>query len=137
MIFVRIPLIGSFFMSVAGYVGLGIIQNGILYLSDGYFSLDIVQEFLWKAYSVQVLTGVVGFSIGWTLYRFGYGFTFDFIENVKFSWERVAVISSIIVFIVALAAMMYFREVFLNLLVFVLALLVFLRYSFKKEDAAD
>jgi len=132
--FIKIPLIWSLILSIAGFLGLGIIQSAIFYLFSGEFSLEAVQVSLWKTYYIQTLTGLIGFSIGWTLYRFGYGFSFDF-EKLRFTWERIVVISLIILVIVSMGAMIYFREVFLNLLLLILALVVLLLYSFRKEDA--
>ncbi|MCC3376872.1 hypothetical protein [Cohnella sp. REN36] len=131
---VRIPIIWSTILSIVGFVGIALIQSGIIFFSHGFFSLDEAQLHLWKQYAVQCLTGLIGFSAGWTLYKFGYGFSFDF-DKLRLKWEHVAVVALICVFIATIGAMMYFREVFLNLLVFVFALLAILLYSFKKEDA--
>ncbi|MBB6675328.1 hypothetical protein [Cohnella nanjingensis] len=133
---VRIPIIWSTILSVVGFVGIAVIQSGIIFFSQGYFSLDEAQVHLWKQYSVQCITGVIGFSVGWVLYKFGYGFSFDF-DKLRLKWEHMAVLSLIAIFIVTIGVMMYFREVFLNLLVFVFAMLAILIYSFKKEDAEE
>jgi hypothetical protein len=132
--YIRIPLLWSLVLAISGYIGLGLVQTGIVNLSFGYLSLAESSDNIWKMYMVQTLSGFIGFAIGFLIYKFGYGFTFDF-EHWRLSKEKLIVSSLIIVFIILLGVMMYYRDIYLNLLVFVLALVIFLLYTFKKEDA--
>ncbi|MCQ6559743.1 hypothetical protein [Paenibacillus mendelii] len=132
-IIVRIPILQSMFMTVVGYIVYMALQTFIISFS---FSLSEIQEDPLKGYLVQFLTGFFGTLIGWTLYRRGFGFTFDF-ERLRFKGEQLLVIVLIIGFIIALLLMMYFQDVYANLFGFLLSLFVFLFYSIRKEASID
>ncbi|MCD9023290.1 hypothetical protein [Cohnella silvisoli] len=132
LIFIRLPLIGAVLMTITGYLAFIALQTLIIISSDGYLSLSESQSFVWKGYLVQSLTGFIGFGIGWLLYKFGVGFSYEF-EKYRYEWERGAIVAAGTVFLVALGLMMYFKAVFTNLLILLLALLISLIYSIKKD----
>lgn len=131
-IYLRIPFLWSTLMTVTGYMAFGVIQNLFVFLSFGYLSIHEVQSTIWKGYLLQTLSGFLGFAIGWVLYQRGLGFAYEF-EKLRFSWERVIIILVTIVFLIALAIMMYFKSVFTNLVVLAVSLFFFLIYSLRKE----
>lgn len=133
-IFVRIPIIWSMIMTVTGYIAFTLLQTSIILFSNGYLSVDQIQEFVWKGYLLQLITGVIGIAIGWVLYKFGFGFSFEF-EKLRFRRERVLIIVLQLVFLIALGAMMYFRVVFTNFLILAVALFIFLSYSLRKDQS--
>jgi hypothetical protein len=130
--FIRIPIIWSMVMTVTGYICFGVLQNIIIFMSDGYLTVSQVQTYIWKGYLLQVLSGFIGTAIGWTLYKFGIGFSFEF-EKLRYKRERFLVILINIIFLVALGVMMYFKSIYTNLLVLVFSLVVFLLYTIRKE----
>lgn len=133
-IFMRIPVIWSMVMTVTGYLAFGVLQSSIIMLSNGYLSLGQAQEFVWKVYLIQLITGVLGTSISWLLYKLGYGFSFEF-EKLRLKWERAFVILLLIGFLIGLGIMMYFKAIFTNFIVFAIALFIFLSYSLRKEQS--
>ena len=133
IVIIKIPVVWSMFMAIFGYIGLVVFQIGIVILSNGYLSFDEIQSVEWKGYLFQFITGVVVSSVGWILYRFGYGFSYRFAERLKFTWERPFIITLVLCLIVTLGVMMSIKAVYTNLLIAVAALAILLAYSFKKE----
>jgi len=132
-IFMRIPIIWSMVMAITGYIAFILIQTSVILFSDGYLSLSQAQEFVWKGYLIQLITGAIGIAIGWLLYKFGFGFSFEF-EKLRFKRERILIISLLVGFLIALGVMMYFRAIFTNFLLFAVALFIFLSYSLRKDQ---
>jgi len=133
-IFMRIPIVWSMVMTVTGYISFALIQTLIVLLSDGYLSLSQIQDYSWKGYQLQLITGVVGMAIGWLLYKFGFGFSYEF-EKLRFKWERVLIIVFLIGFLIGLVIVMYFKVIFTNFLIFAIALFIFLSYSLRKDQS--
>ncbi|RKP49838.1 hypothetical protein D7Z26_18570 [Cohnella endophytica] len=133
-IFIRIPIIWSMVMTITGYIAYALLQTLIILLSNGYLSLGQAQEYVWKGYLIQLIAGVLGTAIGWLLYKFGYGFSFEF-EKLRLKWERILVILLLIGFLVGLVVMIYFKAIFANFVVLVVALLIFLSYSLRKDQS--
>jgi hypothetical protein len=129
---VKIPLIWSMVMTLTGYISFALIQTIIIFLSFGYFSPQETQDDYWRIYQGQLLTGVIGVTVGWLIYKFGYGFTYEFMK-LRFKRERIFLISIITFFLFVVGIMFFFRDVFINLLVFGVILAVFLVYSIKKD----
>jgi len=125
---VRIPLIWSFLMTIVGYSASIVIQAVFI---NFLFSLEEIKTDPIKGYLFQLLTGILIF-ISLYLYRKGYGFTFDF-EKLRFKKEHIIIILLIVAFVVFLGIMMQLLNVFVGLVGFVIALLIFLFYSIKKE----
>jgi len=133
-IFIRIPFIWAIVMTVTGYTAYVLLQTLIILLSDDYMSIDQIQEFVWRGYLLQCITGIVGVAIGWLLYKMGYGFSFEF-EKLRLKWERVFIILFLLCFLSVLCVIMYFKVVFTNLIVLAVALFIFLTYAFRKEES--
>lgn len=131
-LYVRIPLIWAAIMSLTGYFAYGVIQSAFFFLPIGDFTYKEIHIHPWKVYEVQALTGCIGAGIAMTLYKFGFGFTFEF-EKLRFKWERMVIIFVASLLIILLGVMVIFKDFFVNLLVFGIALFVFLVYSLKKE----
>ncbi|WP_028560268.1 hypothetical protein [Paenibacillus pinihumi] len=129
---VRVPIIWSFIMVLTGFLGFAIIQTAIIYFSFGYFSIEQVQLYTWKAYTVQTLCGLIGTFLGWFIYNKRLGFTFEF-EKIRLKGERFFVIFLIAVSAIGLIVMVYFGDMVLNLIGFVVAMIIFLFYSIRKE----
>jgi len=100
------------------------------------FSIEEIKVDPIKGYTIQLLTGLLGYFIGWSLYRRGLGFAFDF-ERLRFKWEHMLVIVLIVLFILFLTLMMYSLNVFGSLVGFLVSLLIFLYYSIKKETSEN
>ncbi|MFC4103102.1 hypothetical protein [Paenibacillus xanthanilyticus] len=128
----RQPFVGSIFVGTIGVVAGGLLQSLLIYLSNGYLSVEEVQTVAIKGYYLQTLTGFIAFAIGATLYKFGIGFSFD-LEKLRIKKERFFLPIIIVLLILGLGVLMYFLDVYINLLTFVIALLFFLYYSVKKE----
>lgn len=131
-IFVQVPIIWSIMMTLTGYFGYALLQSLIVSLSFGWFSIDAIQAIPVRGYILQVISSAIGFYVLYKIYRKGYGFTFN-LDKLRFSLERVLIPAIIIIFIISLAIMMYFKDVFLNLFGFLVALIIFLIFFFRKE----
>ncbi|MFB9325382.1 hypothetical protein ACFFSY_05535 [Paenibacillus aurantiacus] len=130
----RLPFIQSIFMTIVGFLGFAVLQTIIVLICN--FTIVEVNTNQFKGYLLQFLTGVIGTGIGWYLYKRGLGFTFDF-EKWRFKGEQLFVTIIIIGFILALVAMMYFQDIYANVFGFVVALIIFLVYSIKKEASSE
>jgi len=97
-----------------------------------FFSIEEIQADPIKGYTIQFISGLLGYLIGWSLYRRGLGFAFDF-ERLSFKWEHMLVIVLIMLFILFLTLMMYSLNVFGSLVGFLVSLVIFLYYSLRKE----
>jgi len=129
----RIPILWSLLMTSVGYAAHIALQSALITM---FFSLDEVRTDPIKGYTIQFLSGVIGTIIGWSLYRRGMGFAFNF-DRLKFKWEHMLVLILIILFIMFLTFMMYSLNVFVGLIGFLFSLLIFLYYSIKKETAEN
>ena len=133
-IFIRIPVVWSIVMTITGYISFALVQTLIVLLSNGYLSLNQIQNVSWKGYQLQLITGVVGMAVGWLLYKFGFGFSFQF-EKLRFKWERFFIIIFLVCFLIGLVVVMYFKAIFTNFLIFAVALFIFLSYSLRKDQS--
>jgi hypothetical protein len=131
-VIVKIPLIWSMVMTLTGFISFLVIQTSIIFLSFGYFSPHEPQADYWRIYEGQLLTGGIGMLVGWLIYKLGYGFTYEF-EKFRLKRERIFLISLITFFLFVLGIMNIIGDVFINLLVFGVALAILLVYSFKKD----
>ena len=134
-IFIRIPILGAAIMSLTGYAAFVALQTLlVIIVENNGTSMEIIKANSSLVYSIQTLSGVIGVGIGWVLYHFGYGFSYGFLKR-RFKWERVFIIGSLLVFLISLGWMMYYKAVYTNLYILSISLLVFLYYSFRKETA--
>ncbi|MBJ6362458.1 hypothetical protein ACFOQM_14325 [Paenibacillus sp. GCM10012307] len=129
---VRVPIVWSFVMVITGFLGFAIIQTATIYFSFGYFSIEQIQLHTWKAYTVQTICGLVGTYLGWFIYRKRLGFTFEF-EKIRLKGEKFFIVLLIGCSAIALLAMIYFGDMAINLIGLVVAMVIFLFYSIKKE----
>lgn len=130
---VKVPLLWAMFVGLLGYFAGGFLQTSIIYLSLGNLSIAEVQSVPAKGYLLQTLTGFIGTYVGWILYKFGIGFSFEF-EKLRLKWEKYIIIILISSLIVLLGAMMYFKNAVINLLAFMISMLVFLYFSMRRES---
>jgi hypothetical protein len=135
-LYVRIPIIWSVIMSLTGYIALGVIQTAVYYLTFGTYPGSGINLFSWKVHEAQGLSGLIGVAIALLLYKLGYGFTFEF-EKLRFRWEKLFITLLIFTFIISLIIMVSYRDYFVNLFVFGIALFLFLIYSLKKEAESE
>lgn len=129
-IVVKIPLIWSMVVALTGYMAFGAIQYTIIFFS--FLSVEEFKEVVWRMYTLQSISGVIGTAIGFAIYRLGYGFTFEF-EKLRFKWERYLIISSCIIFLVTLVVFFVTKSVFSLLIVCTIAFVFFLLYSYWKD----
>ncbi|WP_020617506.1 hypothetical protein [Paenibacillus daejeonensis] len=125
---VRIPILWSFLMTIVGFASVLVLQTLVL---NVLISFEDIQAAPMKGYIMQFLP-VTLILITAYLYRRGYGFTFDF-EKLRFKREHVLIIALIVLFILFLFIVMQLLNVFVGLIGFVISLLIFLIYSFRKE----
>lgn len=131
-IFLRVPLVWSFIMSLGGMIAYVIIQAIIMVLSLGHLSINAVDTSPEKGYMLQIITGVIVFLLSHLLYKFGIGYAADF-ERFKFKWEKIVVVTMIVLITCSLGVLLYYKEIIIDILFLVLALLFFFFYTTKKE----
>jgi hypothetical protein len=128
---VRAPLLWSLFMALIAYLVYFLIVNFLVAVTgDLLIPASDTDEF--SGYIGQSLTGLIGIPIGWFLYRKGLGFSFSF-DKITLKWERPIIISLITASVISLAFMMTYRHIWTNLFVVLIALLIYLVISLKKE----
>jgi len=134
-IFIRIPILGAAIMSLTGYAAFIALQTLlVIIVENNGISMEIIKANTGLVYSIQTLSGIIGVGIGWVLYQFGYGFSYEFLKR-RFKWEKVFIVGSLLAFLISLGWMMYYKAVYTNLYILSISLLVFLYYSFRKETA--
>ncbi|CAH1054044.1 hypothetical protein [Paenibacillus pseudetheri] len=127
---VKISLIGSFSITIVGLAGFGIVQAVLALVFFG--SIDAAQSNLVYGYILQATTAIIVIPLSWFLYRFGYGFSFDF-DKFRLKFEQVAVVTTILFFLIAITAVLYVNETWIAIFFFIASLLFFLRYAMRKE----
>jgi len=134
-IFIRIPILGAAIMSLTGYAAFVALQTLlVIIIENNGMNMEAIKTNSGFVYSIQTLSGVIGVGIGWVLYYFGYGFSYGFLKR-RFKWEKAFIVGSLLVFLISLGWMMYYKAVYTNLYILSISLLVFLYYSFRKETA--
>ncbi len=129
----RIPIIWSMIISALGYISFALLQSIIVLASFGFLSIHEVQTVTYKGYLLQTITGITGTYIGYKVFKLGYGFTFEFEKQQRYKWEKPFIISLIIVFFISVGSMLYFRDFYLNCILLIVLLVIFLYYSIRKE----
>ncbi len=127
---VRIPFIWSMLTVLTGYMAFGVIQASIVFFS--FMSIEEWAEVVWKGYVFQLLSGIIGTAIGFMIYRLGYGFTFEF-DKLRFKWERIFIIGLSFIFLISVIITLASKKLFVILLVFTIAFVFFLLYSYWKD----
>lgn len=115
---VRLPLIWSAIISCTGFFIYGIVQALLLSVVGGEL--------------LQLVTSILFLVISYGLYKFGFGFTADY-DLLRFRWEKIMVVTVIILAFVLLATTMYVQESWVNILFFGAASALFLYYAVRKE----
>ncbi|PWW37424.1 MULTISPECIES: hypothetical protein [Paenibacillus] len=127
---VRIPLIGSLIVTLAGFAGFGLIQTGLVFILFG--SVETAQSTLSNGYALQTATAILVFLAARVPYRLGYGIPLEF-EKLKFKFEEIITSILMIVFLCAVSAMLYYNKIWLNIFLFAVTLGYLLYFSAKKD----
>ncbi|MFC5653518.1 hypothetical protein ACFPYJ_31245 [Paenibacillus solisilvae] len=130
----RIPIIWSMIISALGYAAFALLQSVIVFASFGFLSINEVQTVAYKGYLLQTLTGAIGTFIGYKIYKLGYGFTFEFEKQQRYKWEKPLIIILMVIFFISIGSMLYFKDFYLNSILLVVLLIIFLYYSIRKEQ---
>ncbi|MEK5029106.1 hypothetical protein [Paenibacillus sp. FSL M7-1046] len=131
---VRMPLILSVIATISGYAIFAVIQTVIVLILFG--SIGAIEGEKSNGYILQVLTSVVICSFFWHYYRKGKGFTFD-IEKLRFKLEDIFLTTIIIIFLIGMSILLYYNEIYLNILFFLVISIFFIYYSIGKEKEND
>lgn len=127
---VRVSLIGSLTIASVGLGAFALIQSIIALLLFG--SIGAVGSSEVNGYLLQIITAATVFPLSWYIYRFGYGFSYDF-EKFRLKHERLIVILTIIAFVAFVTIVLYLNEVWSVIFLLAVSLLFFLRYAVQKE----
>lgn len=127
---VRVSLIGSLTIASVGLGAFALIQAIIALLLFG--SIGAVGSSEVNGYLLQIITAATVFPLSWYIYRFGYGFSYDF-EKFRLKHERLIVILTIIAFVAFVTIVLYLNEVWSVIFLLAVSLLFFLRYAVQKE----
>lgn len=126
---VRIPLFWSALVSIVSYASYVSFQSLVVGLT---FPIEEVQSDPFKGYIIQLITASIILTVGFLLYKKGYGFSFNF-DKFRLKRESYIITALIILFILLLLVTIYLLDLFIGLFGFMVALFVFLYYSFRKE----
>ncbi|WP_340014635.1 hypothetical protein [Paenibacillus sp. FSL K6-1318] len=127
---VRVPLIGSFIITLAGFAGFGLIQVGLTYTLFG--SIEAAQSSLTNGYVLQTATAVIVSLLGFIPNKFGYGIPLPF-EKLKFRLEEVITSILMFLFLCIISFVLYVNSLFLLILLFSITLGYLLYFSVKKD----
>jgi hypothetical protein len=132
-VFVKVPLLWSFIISIVGYAVSIIVQLLVTVLSFGSLSLEVAESDPYMGYLLQTITGVLLFTLAFVLYRFGLGLAYDFVEKLRFRAERILIMSLIAIMTVSFGVLLYYKVLFIIFLTLFFAVLFFFTYTMKKE----
>lgn len=131
-VFLRVPLVWSFIMSIIGMALYIIIQASIVAVSFGQLSISSADASAGQGYLIQSVTALIFFLASYILYKFGIGYAADF-DKLHFKWERIVVLTMIVLITLSLGALLYYNELLLDILFLIIAFLFFFFYTTKKE----
>jgi hypothetical protein len=131
---VKLPLIFSLLATIAGYAIFAVTQTCIVLIFFG--SISAIDGSLANGYLLQVLSAAVLIVGAYFLYHMGKGFNFEF-EKLRFKSEDIVLTIIIIGFLLGISVLLYYKEIYTNILVFFLLSMFFLHYSFKREREDD
>ncbi|WP_410514993.1 hypothetical protein PaeBR_11725 [Paenibacillus sp. BR2-3] len=132
----RISLVWSSIITISGYFAFVVIQSLTFKILFWNLTLAEVQGDVVKGYMLQSTSGLFGILLAWLLYKFGVGFAADF-EKLRFKFEHVMVIGSIIMTLIMAAVFFFYNDIWLNVSYFTVAVLFFLYYALRKEKWND
>jgi hypothetical protein len=125
--------VGSAIISITGYFGYGIIQ--VLLAVALYGNMQKIETNVAYGYIIQTVTFLVCSVLSWFLYRNGYGFAIDF-DRFRFKFENILIVSVIVISIILFAVIMYTLNLTAMSILFLVILIFFLYYAFRKEVEA-
>lgn len=131
---VKLPLIFSILVTIAGYAIFAVTQTSIVLMFFG--SIVAIDTSVANGYLLQLISSAVLIIGAYFLYHMGKGFNFEF-EKLRFKSEDVVLTVIIIGFLLGISTLLYYKEIYMNILVFFLLTMFFLHYSFKKEREND
>ena len=99
-VFLKIPIVWSFIITLVGYTAFGVLQWGLLVLILG--NTSVLEESTLNGYILQSVTALIQFMIAYFLLKFRIGFTADF-DLLKFRFEQYIIITMIVLTMVGLA----------------------------------
>ncbi|MEC0168627.1 hypothetical protein [Paenibacillus graminis] len=126
--------VGSAIISITGYFSYGIIQ--VLLAKAIYGNMQALESNIANGYILQTVTFIVCSVLSWYLYGHGYGFAVDFFDKFKFKFENIFIVSVIVSSITLFAIIMYALNLTAMSVLFLISLIFFLYYSFRKEVQA-
>lgn len=129
-VIVKIPLIWSLITTILGYAIFAFIQTGLAILLFG--SIAGAMSTTSNGYLLQFASGVITLLLSTFLYKIGWGFKFDF-ERLRFKFEDILVIILIVVFLFSISIILYYNQIFINILFFVSTVVFLLYYAVRKE----
>lgn len=127
---VRVPLVGALSMTIVGLIGFVLIQTVSAIMIFG--SVQAAQDTPESGYVLQTVTAFIVFALSWLLYRFGYGFSYDF-NKVRFRFERLTIVALMVIFMIIVTTVLYLNDIWINIPLFGISLLFFLNYAIRKE----
>ncbi|MCL6601668.1 MAG: hypothetical protein K6T94_02250 [Paenibacillus sp.] len=129
-VIVKIPLIWSLITTILGYAIFAFIQTGLAILLFG--SIAGAMSTTSNGYLLQFASGIITLLLSSFLYKIGWGFKFDF-ERLRFKFEDILVIILIVVFLFSISIILYYNQIFINILFFVSTVVFLLYYAVRKE----
>lgn len=126
---VRMPLILSIIATISGFAIFAGIQTLILWSVFGSVS-NIDNKA--NGYFLQVATAAIVFGVFGYLYRKGKGFTFD-LDKLRFKIEDILLSVLICAFVIVVSLLLYYNDILLNALIFLVMSVFLLYYSTRKE----
>lgn len=131
---VRMPLVFSIVATISGYVIFGVVQTGLALILFG--SLDGARSSVGNGYTLQASSGIIIICLSWVLFRLGYGYTFD-LERLRFKFEDIMVVLLIVLFLITISSVLYYNEIYINILYFAAISTYLLYYALRKERKRD
>ncbi|WNS45824.1 hypothetical protein [Paenibacillus sp. MMS20-IR301] len=125
------PLILSIIATISGYAVFAVIQTIIVLLVFG--SISRIDNNVGNGYLLQLLTSAVVFTVFSFTYRKGKGFTFD-MDKLRMKLEDIILSVLIVGFVIGISVLLYYKEILLNALIFLIMSVFLLYYSTRKEQ---
>jgi hypothetical protein len=133
---VKIPIVWAGIMMVTGYFAYAVIQSVFLKVLFGSLSVPELQNGSLKGYLLQSVSAMAGLFISFMLYRKGIGFATNF-KKLKFKTEYGIVITLIVLSLISTSIVLYYNEVWLNMMFFALVSGFFIYYAVEREYRDD
>ncbi|CAM3369833.1 MULTISPECIES: hypothetical protein [Paenibacillus] len=131
---VKIPLIGSLIVTLAGFAGFGLIQAALTFILFG--SIEAAQSTVSNGYALQTATAIVVFIVGVVPYKLGYGISVPF-EKMKFKLEEIITSILMVLFLCIISFVLYVNNLMLLVLLFAVTLGYLLYFSVMKDRSFE